>query len=353
VFFNAPLDGPDFTCATLDFDGGARNPIVQSLPPVMVVPLAAIGELDDTLHLLFAEADRQRCGSRLLTNRLFEVALIQILRWVVDHPDAAGVSHGLMRGLSDARLARTLVAMHQAPQDEWTLPRMAATAGMSRSAFAAVFKEVMQATPAAYLLDWRLSLACAQLRAGVAVKQVAIEWGLPIPPRCRRRSASGWGHRRGRGWPRAPRRLGKWMRVESTAGRLSRDARGFRCLTEGQPTSGRLYHRRCLRAGWPLNWTFRRASPAARRCARPPGRARLHPAGLRTSPRRSTGHRRPAAPRNCRARRIDIPASGGGRRPAPYRRPHGRSSASGSADSSMNISSARVALCADTRTKVW
>ena len=38
---------PDFTCATLDFDGGARNPIVQSLPPVMVVPLAAITELDD------------------------------------------------------------------------------------------------------------------------------------------------------------------------------------------------------------------------------------------------------------------------------------------------------------------
>lgn len=96
---------------------------------------------------------------------------------MVDHPEAAGVSHGLMRGLSDARLARTLVAMHQAPQDEWTLPRMAATAGMSRSAFAAVFKEVMQATPAAYLLDWRLSLACAQLRAGVAVKQVAIELG--------------------------------------------------------------------------------------------------------------------------------------------------------------------------------
>ncbi|QQQ40579.1 AraC family transcriptional regulator [Stenotrophomonas maltophilia] len=177
VFFNSPLDGPDFTCATLDFDGGARNPIVQSLPPVMVVPLAAISELEDTLHLLFTEADLQRCGSRLLTNRLFEVALIQVLRWVVDHPDAAGVSHGLMRGLSDARLARTLVAMHQAPQDEWTLPRMASTAGMSRSAFAAVFKEVMQATPASYLLDWRLSLACAQLRAGVAVKQVAIEVG--------------------------------------------------------------------------------------------------------------------------------------------------------------------------------
>jgi hypothetical protein len=51
-------------------DGGAAGPI---------------SELDDTLHLLFTEADQQR-GSRLLTNRLFEVALVQILRWVVDHP---------------------------------------------------------------------------------------------------------------------------------------------------------------------------------------------------------------------------------------------------------------------------
>ncbi len=177
TFLNAPLDGPDFTCATLDFDGGARNPVVQSLPPVMVVPLADIGELDGTLQLLFGEADRQRCGSRLLTNRLFEVALIQVLRWVVDHPDAAGVSHGLMRGLSDARLARTLVALHQAPQEDWMLPRMAAIAGLSRSAFAAVFKDVMQATPASYLQDWRLSLACAQLRAGAPVKQVAVDVG--------------------------------------------------------------------------------------------------------------------------------------------------------------------------------
>jgi AraC-like DNA-binding protein len=174
---NAPLDGPDFTCATLDFDGGARNPVVQSLPPVLVVPLADIDELDGTLQLLFGEADRQRCGSRLLTNRLFEVALIQVLRWVVDHPDAAGVSHGLMRGLSDARLARVLVALHQAPQEAWTLPRMAGIAGLSRSAFAVVFKEVMQTTPASYLLDWRLSLACAQLRAGTPVKQVAMEVG--------------------------------------------------------------------------------------------------------------------------------------------------------------------------------
>jgi AraC-like DNA-binding protein len=54
---------------------------------------------------------------------------------------------------------------------------MAAITGLSRSAFAAVFKDVMQATPASYLQDWRLSLACAQLRAGAPVKQVAVDVG--------------------------------------------------------------------------------------------------------------------------------------------------------------------------------
>src|SRR5690606_8996489 len=71
VFRNAPVDGPDFTCATLDFDGGERNPIVQSLPALLAVPLADVEGLGPTLDLLFAEADRVRCGSRLLASRLF------------------------------------------------------------------------------------------------------------------------------------------------------------------------------------------------------------------------------------------------------------------------------------------
>ncbi|KAG1077910.1 hypothetical protein G6F40_016926 [Rhizopus arrhizus] len=66
-----------------------------------------------------------------------------------------------MRGLSDARLARTLVAMHQAPQHEWTLPRMAATAGMSRSAFAAVVTEAVGAEQATPLLAMKKAQAAA------------------------------------------------------------------------------------------------------------------------------------------------------------------------------------------------
>lgn len=176
-FFNPPLDGSDFTCATLDFDGGARNPIVQSLPDFIALPLDQIEGLEPTLDLLFAESDQARCGSRLLTNRLFEIVLIQVLRWIIDHPAQARVTQGMMMGLSDPRLAKSLVALHRAPEQAWSLERMAAIAGMSRSAFAAAFKRATGATPAAYLLDWRLSVAGSLMRAGRSVKQVALDLG--------------------------------------------------------------------------------------------------------------------------------------------------------------------------------
>jgi len=176
-FVNPPREGSDFTCAALDFDGGERNPIVQSLPPVVRVPLHAVEGLLPALDLLFAEADRVRCGSRLLADRLFEVVLIQLLRWILDHPAQVGVTRGLVMGLSDPRLARALAALHQSPRDDWPLEKMAAIAGMSRSAFAAAFKAATGTTPAAYLADWRMSLAVSLMRSGQPVKRVAAELG--------------------------------------------------------------------------------------------------------------------------------------------------------------------------------
>jgi AraC-like DNA-binding protein len=80
-------------------------------------------------------------------------------------------------GLADARLARCLVAVHQAPGEAWSLERMAAVAGMSRTAFAATFRLVTGATPADYLADWRLTLASTELRAGRTIKAIADDVG--------------------------------------------------------------------------------------------------------------------------------------------------------------------------------
>lgn len=181
-FRNPPEDGSDFVCAELEFDGGDRNPLVRALPPLIVLPLARVEGLEPALALLFSETERLRCGHRLLADRLFEVVLIQLLRWLIDHPAEAGVRPGLLSGLADARLARALVALHERPGEPWSLAAMAAEAGMSRSSFAAAFKAGVGQPPADYLADWRLSLAQTQLRQGRQVKQIADELGYASAP---------------------------------------------------------------------------------------------------------------------------------------------------------------------------
>lgn len=177
-FVHRPQARSEFTCAALEFDGGPHHPLVQALPTFICLPLAELDALRPALELLFAELERQRCGSRVLADRLFEVVLIQLLRWMLDHPECGSIAGGMLAGLADARLARALVAMHRDPARDWSLTALAAEAAMSRSAFAAAFKHVVGTTPVRYLCDWRLTLASAQLRCGQPLKRVASDVGL-------------------------------------------------------------------------------------------------------------------------------------------------------------------------------
>lgn len=176
-FHNAPTDDSDFACAALDVDGGATHPLLRTLPPVLVLPLDSLGSLAPTLDVLFAEVDAVRCGNRLLADRLFEVVLIQLLRWILDHAAELGLPAGLLAGLSDERLTPTLVSLHESPGAPWTLESMARTAGMSRSAFAARFTSTVGQSPGDYLTEWRLTVAQSRLRAGEPVGMVGADLG--------------------------------------------------------------------------------------------------------------------------------------------------------------------------------
>lgn len=180
-FHNAPADGSDFVCATLDFDGGAQHPLVRALPALVALRLADVEGIAQTLDLLFAETERVRCGHRLLADRLFEVLLLQMLRWLLDHPEQGSVNTGLLAGLADAKLARALTALHERPGEAWSLEAMAREAGMSRSAFAAAFKAALGNAPGDYLLRWRVSVAQTMLREGAPVKTASDALGYASP----------------------------------------------------------------------------------------------------------------------------------------------------------------------------
>jgi AraC-like DNA-binding protein len=173
-FITDATRGADLTCANLHFDGGVANPVAAALPAVICVPLAQIEGADSVLSLLFEEAFNQRCGRRALVNRLFEVVLIQVLRYLME---SGQIRSGMLAGMSHPKLRNALVAMHEKPAQEWSLDELAETASMSRSVFANAFRDTVGVTPGAYLQNWRVSLAQQALRQGRSLKMIAVEVG--------------------------------------------------------------------------------------------------------------------------------------------------------------------------------
>ncbi|GGP22419.1 AraC family transcriptional regulator [Silvimonas iriomotensis] len=171
-------DQTELVCAALGFDGGSGNPLASAFPDYLLLPLADLPQLRQTLEWLFAEAFGEGCGRMAMVDRLFELLVIQLMRHVLD---TGGVRGGMLAGLADPRLARALNLIHAAPGDALSLDTLAAAALMSRARFAAHFHAVIGQSPGDYLLEWRLGLARQRLREGVSIQIVAGEVGYESP----------------------------------------------------------------------------------------------------------------------------------------------------------------------------
>lgn len=166
--------GADVVCGTVQFGGGGRNPISDSLPAVVLVELSALPGVDALLGLMFDEAFSEQCGRQAALDRLCEVLMIRLLRHCIDNGLTQG---GTLAGLSDKRLAKALLAIQDDPARPWELSGMAALAGMSRARFAVRFREITGETPADYLASWRVMIAQRLLKRGMQLKHVAYDVG--------------------------------------------------------------------------------------------------------------------------------------------------------------------------------
>jgi AraC-like DNA-binding protein len=170
--------GADLVCAQLSFDGPEADLLLLGFPDCLVIALDELEGLAPVLDRLFEEAFAKAFGQRAAVDLLIELLMVMLLR----HCVARGLTEsGLLAGLGDPKLARALTTMHQAPGAELNLERLAETAGMSRSTFAAAFKSRVGITPGDYLTALRLALARQQLLAGRPLKVVATEVGYRSP----------------------------------------------------------------------------------------------------------------------------------------------------------------------------
>jgi len=162
--------GADLVCATIQIGGGLGNPVAAGLPDLMVIRLGEIANLGPTLDLLLDEAFADRDGRQVALDRLFEYVFVQLLRHIIA---SGAITSGVLAGLADARLARAITAIHEAPARAWSLDDLADHAGMSRTRFAAHFRTVTGTTPIDYLTRWRMTVAQNLMRKGKPIKSVA------------------------------------------------------------------------------------------------------------------------------------------------------------------------------------
>jgi AraC-like DNA-binding protein len=191
----------ELVSAALSFDGGLDNPLTTALPAYVVMPLADLAMLSGNLNWLFDEAFAQHCGKNAVLNRLFELVVIQLLRYMMAN---RSVSTGMMAGLADLRLSKAVTLMHDQPAKAWSVAELASAASMSRASFAAKFHKVVGITPADYLVSWRVSLTQKLLREGRPIALIADEVGYESPSALARTFRRKTGH--------SPR---EWLQLQS------------------------------------------------------------------------------------------------------------------------------------------
>ena len=133
--------------------------LLSSLLPELVVVRGEY-RLAMLMQLLGDEAGGSKPGREVVLQHLLEVLLIEALRSTVE----LGEAPGLLRGLSDDRLAVAIRGMHERPERGWTVVELARQAALSRSGFHERFQSAVGMAPMEYLKVWRLALAKDLLR---------------------------------------------------------------------------------------------------------------------------------------------------------------------------------------------
>ncbi|MFC3853714.1 helix-turn-helix domain-containing protein [Salinispirillum marinum] len=153
-------------------------PLAYALTDNLRMSWAENPDLSALVGLLSTELNSSRCGGGMMLQHLTEVILIQLLRTVLEQQQAPD---GLLAGLAHPQIARALVALHDHPEQGWTVERLADHAAMSRSSFIEHFRRVIGEPPGSYIAHWKLHTAQRLLNQGSSVAAAARHAGYSGP----------------------------------------------------------------------------------------------------------------------------------------------------------------------------
>jgi AraC-like DNA-binding protein len=146
-------------CGYFEFDRDSPHPLVAALPAFIHLRGTETSEfawLQTALNFMIHETIAAKPGAEAVVTRLAGVLFVQIVRAYLAQSKSPPA---MLAAIADRQVGATLALMHKDPAQAWTLNSLARGAGMSRSALAERFHQLVGDTPMRYLAMWRMQLA--------------------------------------------------------------------------------------------------------------------------------------------------------------------------------------------------
>jgi AraC family transcriptional regulator, alkane utilization regulator len=168
----------EILCGGFAVDLLMAQPLLEALPTVVHLrgnEGHAPEWLAGLMRMIAVELDGNGPGSEAVVTRLTDALLAQALRDAILGVDRSAPG---ANAVTDPQVARALRLVRERPDDAWTVPKLAAAVGLSRSTFADRFRAATGETPMQHLTRYRLSRAAEYLRTtNAAILDIARRTG--------------------------------------------------------------------------------------------------------------------------------------------------------------------------------
>ena len=163
---NVTEDAPSKTtliCGYFELLAGTNQSLSDSFPDVQIISHKDISQssrMKKIINMLCDEVNSDLLGAKSAVKSLADLFFTYVLRNILK---SANVEKGVLAGLSDTHLVKALTAFHTDFHKSWSLETLACEAGLSRTKFVSRFRDIIGVTPGAYMTQWRMNWAAAEL----------------------------------------------------------------------------------------------------------------------------------------------------------------------------------------------
>jgi AraC-like DNA-binding protein len=163
----APLDshapGTGLLCGHLKLPAHIRRLLLASFPEFMLIrpDKSPVGrQMRSLIEMMTEEATQNDLGVTAILDRLSDTLFLYVIRHTLHHEPRLSP---LLAALSDEPLRAAVTAFIDAPDEAWTVERLAGLACQSRSAFSERFTQLVGMPPMEFVATWRMQLAVGML----------------------------------------------------------------------------------------------------------------------------------------------------------------------------------------------